>query len=820
VDRRPPRNGRAHSNEVTVDSPSESSVSGDAGTPPGGANVATIFTPDQLVAGRYLVEGLLGRGGMGEVYQALDRQLEVTVALKTVGLRHSHRRSLVERLEREVRLARRITHPNVCRVYDVAAHDPGPGTEPIPFVTMEYLPGETLADLCARRGQLAHAEVLPIVEQVCAALGAAHDAGVVHRDLKPHNVMLVATDGTDSRAVVTDFGLAGSLSTDGITATADTAGSPAYMAPEQVLGQPCGRTADIYALGVMMFEMVSGRLPFVASGGLATAALRIAEAPPSPCIFAPTLPPQWEEAILRCLRREPSERFPDAGGVIAALRDAPAPATTPTPPRVPGSWLRRARVPAAVLVFAALGLAAVMILRGNARSPASLRSVFVADRGPVRQALHVAGPGNEIIEAIAREPDGSLYVTGHASDTITIAGVQVPRPETGSKFGFVAKLDRGGRLRWRRTLAATDSVRVSTMTLDGRGGLVVAGQYAGRFTETTFPDRSRAPGDCFVLMLDAASGATRWGQACGAHMGRVRSVAVDSLGRVYVAGEFDGPATFGGRVEHGGGAEAARTSGQYPHAPFVAAYGLRGELRWVFAPDGTSSARCKAFAVVEDAIYFGGAVDGGAMIVKLDPETGAQRWVKRFGGDGQSEVVSLAVSPDRQRIAAGGTFRGHLSVGPTSSIASTEDNDGWIALFDADGGFQAATTLEGPGFESARNVAFAPDGTLLAAGRHQGELRVGSARLDTDSLREDLFILALDATAAPRHLTSWGGPGEERSRFMRIDPAGLVTVTGRFEYRLDVGAFSAAAQGASDGYMVQFDPWAVGQDGVSVTQRR
>jgi hypothetical protein len=197
------------------------------------------------------------------------------------------------------------------------------------------------------------------------------------------------------------------------------------------------------------------------------------------------------------------------------------------------------------------------------------------------------------------------------------------------------------------------------------------------------------------------------------------------------------------------------------------------------------------------------------LLVKLDPESGAPRWVKHLEGEGQAEVVTLAVSLDRRRIAVGGTFRGRLAVGAPSPLASTDDNDGWIALFDADGAFQAATTLAGPGFESARNIAFAPDGTLLAAGRHQGELGVGTARLDTNNMREDLFILSLDTSLAPLRLTSWGGPGEERSRFMRIDPTGLVTITGRFEYRLDVGAFTATAQGASDGYAVQFDPAAL-----------
>ncbi|HSN30500.1 MAG TPA: protein kinase, partial [Kofleriaceae bacterium] len=218
-----------------------------------------------------------------------------------------------DRFNREVLLARRVTHRNVCRVFDVGHHGD------TVFLTMELIAGETLAERIRRDGAMRVPEAAGVVEQIVAGLAAAHRAGVVHRDLKCSNVMLAA-----DRVVVTDFGLAYDATLDEHEASHDGfVGSPAYVAPEQVNGLHVGFAADIYALGVVLFEMVTGRLPFVGATAMATAMLRLEEEPPSPRAFAPELPRAWERTILRCLERDPGDRFASVEDVLASLQDRP-----------------------------------------------------------------------------------------------------------------------------------------------------------------------------------------------------------------------------------------------------------------------------------------------------------------------------------------------------------------------------------------------------------------------------------------------------------------------------------------------------------------
>jgi len=296
--------------------------------PPG---VSQGFARGDLVAERYKILRMLGEGGMGEVYEAEDLLLRERVALKTVRNDVAALDpKVLERFKREIQLARKVTHPNVCRIFDVGLHRPRDGRNDVAFLTMELLEGETLAARLMRVGRIAHTEAAPLVAQMAAALDAAHQEGIVHRDFKSANVMLVeGPRGT--RAVVTDFGLArGRQAATDPTITGDggVVGSPSYMAPEQVEGKEITPAADIYALGVVMYEMVTGRLPFVGDTPLSTAVKRLREDPETPCAHVTGLDPRWERVILHCLKRERTQRPASAREVSEAVAPT-APRTRP-----------------------------------------------------------------------------------------------------------------------------------------------------------------------------------------------------------------------------------------------------------------------------------------------------------------------------------------------------------------------------------------------------------------------------------------------------------------------------------------------------------
>jgi eukaryotic-like serine/threonine-protein kinase len=294
------------------------------------ASRRSVFRTGEVVAFRFRIVSYLARGGMGELYEAEDLELHERVALKTILSNIADDERSILLFKREVHLARQVTHANVCRIFDVFRHRPagdrGRAGEVV-FLAMELLHGETLADRLARDGRLPTADVLPIMRQMAAGLAAAHRAGVVHRDFKSHNVMLVepTPPDRDPRAVITDFGLARRSTHDDrtsmalLTDTPEISGTPAYMAPEQVEGGAVTPATDIYAFGVVLFEMVTGTWPFMAETPLRTAVKRLQEPPPSPRTHVPDLDPVWEETILRCLARAPADRFATIGDVAVAL---------------------------------------------------------------------------------------------------------------------------------------------------------------------------------------------------------------------------------------------------------------------------------------------------------------------------------------------------------------------------------------------------------------------------------------------------------------------------------------------------------------------
>lgn len=263
----------------------------------------------QTISDRYEVLAEAGRGGMGVVYRARDRETDEIIALKALRPELATDTRLVERFKRELRLARRITHKNVCRVYDLHR------TPALCFVTMEFVDGENLRSVLDRRGALKLEEGIAVARQVCAALREADKQGIVHRDLKPENVMLDRS-GT---VKVMDFGIARSVDTIS-TFTGGTLGTPAYMAPEQVEGRPIDHRTDIYSLGLVLYEIFTGVAAFTADTPIALAWKHVHETPAHPRDLEPSLPPILEKAILKCLEKDPGRRYQTAEELDITLR--------------------------------------------------------------------------------------------------------------------------------------------------------------------------------------------------------------------------------------------------------------------------------------------------------------------------------------------------------------------------------------------------------------------------------------------------------------------------------------------------------------------
>jgi TolB-like protein len=374
----PPSSDRSHDPKADPDATHASDQDGETaaardsnrtpsrGQPAGVPENADSFAIGDLVAGRYTITRFLGRGGMGEVFAVEDRVLGTMVALKTIRPRETDQAGAAERFKREINVARRVTHPNVCRIFDVGMHrgtsSDGAVKETL-FLTMELIEGENLAERVGR-GRLTTEEAIPIVEGMAGGLGAAHRAGILHRDFKTANVML-----TPSRAVVTDFGLARTIEREpeqeSLSGSGMVVGTPAYLSPEQVRGDTLTQASDIYALGLVMYEMVTGRRPFVGASAWSVAVLRLTEPPPSPRSIVPDLSERWDTAIRACLQLNPADRPQTTEAVIDLIKSGPPTGDEARPARrqveAEGKAALRPShlVAAAVVGLAALGLWAV-----------------------------------------------------------------------------------------------------------------------------------------------------------------------------------------------------------------------------------------------------------------------------------------------------------------------------------------------------------------------------------------------------------------------------------------------------------------------------
>jgi serine/threonine protein kinase len=274
------------------------------------------FAVGELLAGRYRVEQLLARGGMGEVYLAFDTVFEQRLAIKTVLSTLSDNRGAVRRLCREVRLARRVQHPNVCRVHDIGVHAEDP-RDVVYFMSMDFIEGQTLRAL-ARAQRVAIPRVVCLARQILSGLDAVHSAGVLHRDVKSDNVM-VSGEADSPLAVLVDFGLSRSLDGHGNVERTLMSGSVGYMAPEQLEGRTLSPRTDIFGFGVVLYEMLTGVLPFEA-GRRRLASTELLGCEVCPSTLRPDTPQALDEVVERCLRYLPEERYRDVRSVLGDLQ--------------------------------------------------------------------------------------------------------------------------------------------------------------------------------------------------------------------------------------------------------------------------------------------------------------------------------------------------------------------------------------------------------------------------------------------------------------------------------------------------------------------
>lgn len=391
-------------------------------TLPAAAEPAHVFEIGRRLSSRFEIMDFLGVGGLGEVYRAFDMQQQVFVAVKTLRPGLISDRTAMELLRNELNTARCVTHANVCRLHDI--HWAADGREP-PFFTMELLEGETLSAHLERCGPFDLASMERLVYQMLDGLEAAHEKGIVHRDFKSANVMLTHGAG---RAVIMDFGLARetSLGPDlqSTLATNSFAGTPAYMAPEQLRGRRATFGSDIHALGVVMFEMATGRRPFVGATPLEVASSRLGHHAPSPRDLVPDLDRRWEYAIVRCLEADLDKR----PASVAAVRQLLA-----TPP--PFLWVRRRLLIAGGMGTLALAAGAgiergMRVWRSNSAAPLTTNGVTMDKYVRARYLLEEASPASTraalpyLQQAVAVDPKFALAWSALADANLSLAAYE------------------------------------------------------------------------------------------------------------------------------------------------------------------------------------------------------------------------------------------------------------------------------------------------------------------------------------------------------------------------------------------------------------
>ena len=458
-----------HTANLAAHSPAGRRLLTDSG--PGG------FAPGAVLGQRFRIIGLLGVGGMGEVYRADDLTLGQPIALKFLPAAVAGDPGWRERLYGEVRMARQVSHPNVCRVYDVGE------VEGRHFLSMEYIDGEDLASLTKRIGHLPSTKVLEIAQQLCAGLAAAHLKGVLHRDLKPRNVMI---DGR-GYARITDFGLA--VAVHRVPDSATSPGTPLYMAPEQFSGRGATIQSDLYSLGLVLYELATGQQPFRAR---TLGELRIEKqelVPPAPSELGREIDPRLERAIMRCLERDPAAR-PGSVLQLAAslpggdpLAAAMAAGETPSPEMVAASASgdRLTAAQAFALVAALVVMTAITIVLG--------RDAILSRRAPLaRPPDALVERARSVVDLAGYVPGGAdrAYGVGYRDDFLSHLSEAAPRSWDGLSAHAVRFWYRQSERPLRRlafSIGVSPMVTMEDPPLSAPGEVMVVLNGAGRLVQ-------------------------------------------------------------------------------------------------------------------------------------------------------------------------------------------------------------------------------------------------------------------------------------------------------------------------------------------------
>ena len=404
------------------------------------------------VDNRYAISGLLGGGGMGKVFLARDEILDRDVALKVLREQYARDEEFVGRFEREAKAAASLNYPHIVQVYDL-----GTAADGTYYIAMEYVPGGTLKDRILKEGSMEAAEAARLASQVADALGVAHTRGIVHRDIKPQNVLLAA----DGDVKVADFGVARAASETSLSDSSLVLGTAKYMSPEQAMGDPVGPESDLYSLGIVLYEMLTDEVPFEADSALGVAMKHVNEPPRSPKEKNPAVPEALNAVTMKLLEKKPEDRYPGTaelaadlsrvsegfppvfaapaktGGIAAPRTEQTTPLATPTPVRAPGgpngvrrnfsgSLVRRRRV---LLLLCVAVLVALLLLAGLGLSRGTVGPVVgsLAEAAEeAQQALRVGeGKVPKLVGLTEEEARGRLGEEGF--------GVAVERRESSQK---------------------------------------------------------------------------------------------------------------------------------------------------------------------------------------------------------------------------------------------------------------------------------------------------------------------------------------------------------------------------------------------------